>query len=54
MRILHWVVMVTALITTTILWLPMYVIRKLFLHSVITASRALEKCTGTTIEPPIN
>ena len=54
MKILHWMVLITALLVSLVLWLPMYVIKKLFIHSLMVASQASEKALGAKIELPID
>jgi len=54
MKVLHWVVMITALLTTLILWLPLYVMRKLFVNSLKVASQASEKVLDCKIELPLD
>ena len=54
MKILHWMVLITALLVSLALWLPMYVIKKLFIHSLMVASEASERALGAKIELPID
>lgn len=54
MKILHWMVLITALLVSLALWLPMYVIKKLFIHSLMVASQASERALGAKIELPID
>ena len=53
MKIMHWLVMVTALLTTLAIWLPLFILRRLFIHSLRVASQASEKVLDCKIEIPI-
>ena len=46
--------MITAFMTTLVLWLPMFLMRKLFVNSLLVASQASEKVLDCKIELPID
>jgi hypothetical protein len=52
MKILHWIVLITALLVSLLMWLPMYIIRNVFIHSLMVASEASEKALGLKIDLP--
>jgi hypothetical protein len=45
-------VLITSLLISLLLWLPMYLMRKVFMHSLMVASQASEKALGLKIDLP--
>jgi uncharacterized membrane protein YjjP (DUF1212 family) len=54
MKILHWVVMLTALITSLLLFLPVRILNKVFKNSILVARTASEKCLSKGFNIPID
>ena len=52
MKILHLIVMMTSLLVVLLLWLPLFILRRLFIHSLRVASHASEKVLDAKIEIP--
>lgn len=53
MKAIHWMVLVTSLLIVLLMWLPVYLMRKIFISMIMVASQASEEVFGVKMDLPI-